>query len=298
MAPRIEAREVTKRTQGGEEKEEKGQKGRGRACREDTDLARIPKQGYSLSLPEHPAPQLRPQSIIKSEGETTGSDGHGCSFWDSGARSVKGATVRQEEEWFLYYLLGVDKRHEAKQPLFLSESSLTPSLIWNGNREERRFASQKPLPKPWLLHWKVRSFHLTIGSQTFGFPGPVLGSPGDQSAPAASSGATLSPSTLQTRGGDRNDKKLEAPKNLSSPSSRFRLEPRTFSISLPSDLDEKTLCAVNHPGKEKLGRPGPAASATRPLPHFPSSQPQLPEENQLILFLAQSTSCSLPGVSP
>lgn len=80
-------------------------------------------------------------------------------------------------------------KHEAKEPLFLSESSLTPSLIWNGDTEERRFASQKPVPEPWLLHRKVRSFDLTIGSQTFGFPGPVLGPPGDQS-----------PSTWQTRG--------------------------------------------------------------------------------------------------
>lgn len=69
-------------------------------------------------------------------------------------------------------------------------------------------------------------------------------------------------------------------------------------ITLPNDLDEKTLCPVNHPGSEKLGRPGRGL----PQPHaptltFPSSQPRLPEQNQLILFLAQSTSCSLPGVS-
>lgn len=104
----------------------------------------------------------------------------------------------------IFFTAGMKPRN----PCFLSESSLTPSLIWNGNAEERRFASQKPLPEPWLFHREVRSFHLIIGSQTFGFPGPVLGPPGDQSllsVAAASSGATLSPSTLQTRDGDRRE---------------------------------------------------------------------------------------------
>ena len=68
-------------------------------------------------------------------------------------------------------------KREAKEPLFLSESSLTSSLIWNGDTEERRFASQKPLPEPWLIHRKVRSFELTIGSQTFRFPVPQGTSP-------------------------------------------------------------------------------------------------------------------------
>lgn len=74
----------------------------------------------------------------------------------------------------IFFTAGMKPRN----PCFLSESSLTPSLIWNGNAEERRFASQKPLPEPWLFHREVSSFDLIIGSQTFGFPGPALGPPG------------------------------------------------------------------------------------------------------------------------